>query len=137
MVKHKKVKYYYDGELAKLLAEKIKEHFLAFNDKDFINKISISVDDLELKARVEVFADCLHEFLPKDYKKSISILLKILGPENEQETGMFSEGYWLMPVAFFVDFADMVFPPSSFLHEPIHFGRNGESVKRLEVSLQG
>ena len=30
-------------------------------------------------------------------------MLKILGPENENETGMFKEYYWLMPVALFVE----------------------------------
>jgi 3-methyladenine DNA glycosylase AlkC len=29
--------------------------------------------------------------------------MKILGPENEKETGMFTEGYWIMPIAKFVE----------------------------------
>ena len=33
----------------------------------------------------------------------MKILLKILGPENENETGMFKEYYWLMPVALFIE----------------------------------
>ena len=103
MTEYKKIKYYFDEELAVLLVEKIKEKFPSFNEDEFIKKISLSVDELELKARVEVFADSLHELLPKDYKNSVSILLKILGPENKKETGMFSEGYWLMPIAFFVE----------------------------------
>ena len=103
MSEYKKLKYYYDNELAQLLAGKIKEPFPEFNDKAFINKISNSVDDLELKARVEIFADCLHEFLPGNYKKAVSILVRILGPENNKETGMFTEGYWLMPVAYYIE----------------------------------
>jgi 3-methyladenine DNA glycosylase AlkC len=31
------------------------------------------------------------------------ILLKILGPENKTEEGMFTNGYFLMPVAYFVE----------------------------------
>jgi 3-methyladenine DNA glycosylase AlkC len=30
-------------------------------------------------------------------------LLAILAPENDEETGMFKQGYWLMPVAKFVE----------------------------------
>jgi 3-methyladenine DNA glycosylase AlkC len=103
MPEHKKLKYYYDKELAKLLAGKIKDPFPEFDDITYIKKVSISVDELELKARVEIFADCLHEFLPSNYKKAVSILVKILGPENKKETGMFTEGYWLMPVAYFIE----------------------------------
>jgi len=31
------------------------------------------------------------------------LLEQILGEENEKETGMFTEGYWLMPIAKFVE----------------------------------
>jgi len=38
-----------------------------------------------------------------NYCDALNILKKILGPENAKETGMFTEGYWLMPVAFYVE----------------------------------
>ena len=103
MAEYKKLKYYFDRELALLLADKIKDHVHDFNEKDFINCICDSIDNLELKARVELIADCLHQHLPDKYEKAVSALLKILGPENESETGMFTIGYWLMPIAFFVE----------------------------------
>ena len=103
MAEYKKLKYYFDKELAELLAVRIKDQFKKFNDKDFIESISDTVEDLELKARVEVITDCLQKFLPDNFEKALSILLKILGPENKKETGMFIEGYWLMPIAFFVE----------------------------------
>jgi 3-methyladenine DNA glycosylase AlkC len=99
----KKLKYYYDKELAELLAQKIVGVYPDFNELLFIKKIAKKIDKLELKARVEVFADCLYEFLPENYKETITIIHQILGPENTNETGMFTEGYWLMPIAFYVE----------------------------------
>lgn len=103
MAEYKQLKYYYDKELAQNLAKKIKSHYSPFKDKAFIKKVSQEVDDLELKARVAVITEALKEYLPENYKESVQILLKILGPENKNETGMFTEYYWLMPVAFFVE----------------------------------
>jgi len=103
MAEYKKVKYYYNGELAQDLAEKIKPHYPAFDQATFIRMITDKVDDLELKARVNVFADALRACLPEDFPQAADILHKILGPENPNETGMFTEGYWLMPGAYFVE----------------------------------
>lgn len=103
MAEYKKLKYYYDKELAELLSEKIKAVYPEFEDKAYIKSVTNSLDGLELKPRVEVFADKLRESLPVGFKDSVSVLVKILGPENENETGMFKEGYWLMPVALFVE----------------------------------
>ena len=103
MAEYKKLKYYFDKELAKLISGKIEQVYPEFQSKKFVKTIADSVDDMELKARVEVITDALHHYLPADYKKGAGILLQILGPENENETGMFKEGYWLMPVAFFVE----------------------------------
>ncbi len=103
MAEFKQLKFYYGKELAELLAEKIKPAYSKFDSKSFIKTVSKEVKDLELKARVEVITDALKEHLPKSYKSAVKILLKILGPENENETGMFKEYYWLMPVALFVE----------------------------------
>jgi len=103
MAEFKQLKFYYGKELAELLADKIKPVYSKFDSKSFIKTVSKEVKDLELKARVEVITDALREHLPKNYKSAAKILLKILGPENENETGMFKEYYWLMPVAFFVE----------------------------------
>jgi hypothetical protein len=37
------------------------------------------------------------------YAEALAILLQILGPENTEETGMFSNFYWLMPVGKFIE----------------------------------
>lgn len=103
MAEYKKFKYYYNKDLAEFLAQKIENHYHEFKSNEFIKKISSQVNDLELKARVEVFADNLLVFLPDNYSEALNILLKILGPEIENETGMFKDGYWLMPIAYFVE----------------------------------
>ena len=101
--KHKKLKFWFDKDLAILLSDKIRKHYPMFDDKGFVREIAAGIEHLELKDRVEFIADVLYAKLPSDYSQSIKLLLKILGPENEKETGMFTEGYWLMPVAKYVE----------------------------------
>ena len=103
MTEYKQLKYYYGKELAELLSEKIRPIYPEFKYRKFINRIDKKTKNLELKDRVEVITDSLNEFLPSDYDKAIDILLEILGPENQNETGMFKEYYWLMPVSFFIE----------------------------------
>ena len=100
---YKKLKYWFDKDLAKLLAGKIRSEYGSFDSRGFIRIISDGTQNLELKDRVEFIADTLKEKLPDEYKEAIRILKRILGPENEKETGMFTEGYWLMPVAKYVE----------------------------------
>ncbi len=97
------LKYYFDQKLALRLAELIHPIHPHFNKKAFIELVTLEVENKELKARVEVIADALQQYLPSDYKEALAILLKILGPENKTEEGMFANGYFLMPVAYFVE----------------------------------
>lgn len=100
---HRQLKYYYDKKLAINLADKILKVHPKFQKQKFVSMIDKKIKNLELKDRVETIADTLHEFLPDEYPKAIKILLQILGPPNKNETGMFKEGYWLLPVALFVE----------------------------------
>ena len=52
---------------------------------------------------MEFIANQLRANLPTDYTQALDVLLKILGPENENETGMFSEYFWVMPIAKYVE----------------------------------
>ena len=97
------VKNYFDGKLATLLATKIIEAYPAFDSEAFVATVEQQVEPLELKARVAVISAALRDHLPTDYGAAVDVLLAILGPENPGETGMFTEGYWLMPVAHFVE----------------------------------
>ena len=100
---YKKLKYWFDKELAILLATKLQEVEPKFGRKEFVATIDRKVTALELKDRVEVIADELYDKLGRDYKKALPTLLKILGPKNEQETGMFTNFYWVMPIAKFIE----------------------------------
>lgn len=99
----KKLKYWFDADLANLLSSKLKEVHPEFNNKRFIKNITSKIENYELKDRVEIFADELFVELDSNYKIGINYLVKILGPENEEETGMFKEYYWVMPIAKYVE----------------------------------
>lgn len=100
-----KLKEYFGGNLAALLAEKIAAVEPGFEGKSFLRSINKTIGALELKARVNLIAEELKHRLMSDhdYPKALTALLQILGPENPNETGMFKTGYWLMPVAKFVE----------------------------------
>ena len=100
---YKKLKYWFDKDLAILLSGKIQEHCGLFDVEGFIEKIEDGTKNLELKDRVELIADQLREKLPAEFIQALNILYQILGPENENETGMFTEGYWVMPIAKYVE----------------------------------
>lgn len=100
---YKQLKLWFDKDLAKLLSNKILEVETSFDSKIFISKVEKNVDALELKDRVELIADKLHQTLEKPYPESLAILSQILGPENEEETGMFANFYWVMPIAKYVE----------------------------------
>lgn len=100
---YKKLKLWFDHELAKLLSEKIAPHYPAFPATVFVSTIRENVDELELKDRVEFIADAFADYLPGDYENQLAILLKTVGPRNPDGTGMFTEFYWLMPMAKFIE----------------------------------
>lgn len=100
---YKKLKYWFDGELAVNLAEKIGHRYPGFDTEKFVQRISAGVGGLELKDRVELMADALAENMFPEYTHSLKILIDILGPENPLETGIFTEGYWVMPIAKYVE----------------------------------
>ncbi len=100
---YKKLKYWFDKDLADRLADKLSVVDPAFDRKTFIQNATAGLEPLELKDRVEKMADALYARYHGDYPKGVSSLIKILGPENENETGMFTEYYWVMPIAKFVE----------------------------------
>ncbi len=100
---YKKLKYWFDKDLAELLAEKICDIKPDFKRSDFINAVDAKVRDLELKDRVEKIADELFIWLGEDYESGLAVLMQTLGPENKEETGMFRDFYWIMPIAKYVE----------------------------------
>ncbi len=94
---------YFGVNLALLLAGKIKPVHQSFDDKKFIASVKKQCVTQSLTQRVETIADNLQLLLPANYPKAIHILHKIMGEENPNETGMFKEFYWLMPVGKFIE----------------------------------
>lgn len=89
--------------LAKLLAEKITVVHKKFDSSEFVKETKKAVVGKSYTQRIEIIADLLKKYLPKKYPQALAILIKILGPENKEETGMFTNFYWLMPVGKFVE----------------------------------
>lgn len=100
---YKQLKLWFDEELANSLAKKIEPLYSKFSKKEFIKQINSKVNNLELKARIELIADELYKQFNSDYLLGLDYLSQILGPENEKETGMFKEYYWIMPIAKYVE----------------------------------
>lgn len=103
MSDYQPLKYYFDKMLAEELGARIVEVYPQFALAEFVGQVAAQVEALELKERVTVIAVALRDHLPSAYPAALTILCQILGPENEGETGIFSEGYQLMPVAHFVE----------------------------------
>lgn len=99
----KQLKLWFDKDLAILLSDRILEIKPAFDSNAFIKKVDEGVQVLELKDRVELIADELRRALGKSYPENLALLSQILGPENKEETGMFNNFYWVMPIAKFVE----------------------------------
>ena len=99
---YKKHKLWFDKGLAEMLADKILCRGLDFDKKSFVKNIDRQVANLELKDRIAVFADELHQHLNRDYQYAIHSMMQILGEENKEETGMFTNFYWVIPIAFYV-----------------------------------
>lgn len=94
---------FFGDNLARILAQKIKKVYPAFDARNFVQKVCKEKEGKTYSERVELLADMLYEFLPKEYERAVNILLSILGPENEHETGMFTHFYWIMPIGKFVE----------------------------------
>ncbi len=97
-----KVKDWFGENLANLLAEKIKSVYPEFDSKGYIKTIRKAYEPLEYKDRLALHAATLRTYLPDDYTKALPILLEIFGPENPEETGMFTGWWWLMPVGHYI-----------------------------------
>lgn len=96
-------KRYFGYELAERLSVKIAAIHPRFPAAVFLADIRRSnITELELLARVNLLAAALRRHLPEHYPEALETLEGIYGQENPNETGMFTFGYWLWPVASFI-----------------------------------
>lgn len=100
---YKQLKLWFDKDLATLLSEKILQVYPDFSKKTFVKTIDEGVIDLELKDRVAFIAKQLDVAVSLPFAEQAQIWTSILGPENEEETGMFKDYYWVMPIAKHVE----------------------------------
>ncbi len=89
--------------LAELLSERIIQVYPKFDSARYISAIGQKCEGLSYTKRVELHADELALYMPSDYEKAIGLFVKILGPENPNETGMFTNYYWLLPIGKYVE----------------------------------
>lgn len=103
MAEDKGITKWFGDNLAELLANKICKVHKSFDKSSYIARIKKECKDLGYTKRIELHADVLRELLPQSYPKAIKILIPILGEENPNETGMFTNFYWIMPIGKFVE----------------------------------
>lgn len=103
MAESTKITDVFDASLANLLGDKIRLNHPVFDSSSFTEYTSQNVPGKTYTQRVEIIADGLRRFLPEDYLEALGLLLMILGPENPEETGMFSNYYWILPIGKFVE----------------------------------
>ncbi len=103
MAKDRSITQYFGDNLAKLLAEKIQVVYKDFDSATYIKNIREKCGTLGYTKRIELHAEELYQLLPDTYAQSIKILTQILGAENPNETGMFKEFYWILPIGKFVE----------------------------------
>lgn len=88
--------------LAKLLSDKILVEYPEFNSKHFISSVENLVIQKTYTERIFIISEQLRNYLPQNYEKALSILISILGNENPNQTGMFTNYYWVMPIGKFI-----------------------------------
>ncbi|MBC7811011.1 MAG: DNA alkylation repair protein, partial [Burkholderiales bacterium] len=71
--------------------------------EDFVHDVAAQIEPLELKARVSLIAAILRRYLPTEYPQAVSVLLQTLGPELTETEGIFNDGWYVLPMAQFVE----------------------------------
>ncbi|HBH49472.1 MAG TPA: 3-methyladenine DNA glycosylase [Bacteroidales bacterium] len=94
---------YFGRNLAELLSERINPVYPEFDSSNFCAKVEKEIVNKTYTQRIILFAELLYQHLPQNYKHSTHILTSILGDENPNETGMFTNYYWVMPIGKFVE----------------------------------
>lgn len=103
MTNNKNITQWFGVNLAELLAQKIAGVRKDFDAKAYISFIRQRCESLSYSKRVELHATALKTYLPSSYPKAVDLLMSILGEENPYETGMFTQYYWVLPIAKFVE----------------------------------
>lgn len=94
---------FYDDAFAGLLASRVESVLPEFSRRRFLETLMGQLGGKAFSARIDLFALALERGLPGAYAQHIRALLPLLGPALQTETGMFKQGWWLFPVARYVE----------------------------------
>jgi 3-methyladenine DNA glycosylase AlkC len=131
MTQDKSITSWFGANLASILAEKITKVHPDFDKSRYLDFIKQNIQDLSYSQRVELHADALKNFLPDSYSTAVAVLMKILGRENPNETGMFTHYYWILPIGKFVEKYGLAdFETSMFAIQEITKRNTGEYAIR-------
>jgi 3-methyladenine DNA glycosylase AlkC len=103
MTKDYTITNWFGQNLAQLLSEKILLVYPNFNSQNYIQAIKNQCEGLSYTQRIILHANQLKNYLPSSFKESAKILVSILGPENPNEIGMFTNFYLVLPIGKFVE----------------------------------
>ncbi|MDR2924397.1 MAG: DNA alkylation repair protein [Azoarcus sp.] len=93
----------YDNAFAVGLAGRVEAILPGFSRSRFLETLVGQLEGKAFSACIELFAQAFERGLPGAYAQHIRALVPLLGPALQTETGMFKEGWWLFPVARYVE----------------------------------
>lgn len=96
-------KLHFGAESAEILGKEIIAVYPDFDLDGYVKEVEAEVEGLELKDRVMKMAIGLRKRLPQHYPTAVQILVDSLGDEIAGGEGMFTDGWYLMPTARFVE----------------------------------
>ncbi len=73
-----------------------------FDQEGFLTESCTGIDSLSYGDRAKKIRDALAAYLPERFEDAVSILVKSLGPEPEEDAIKGYEGFYVMPLTMFV-----------------------------------
>lgn len=98
-----KHKDWYRLEYIKIFCAELNKQNHILDQQSFHNQYKKHYRDLELKDRLELIARLYDEMVEGDYTYKLSQLKNLFGPPLENESGMFTYGFYLYPLSKFVE----------------------------------
>jgi 3-methyladenine DNA glycosylase AlkC len=98
-----KFKESFDGLYVRMLADKLATVSPEFVPGAFVAALDGALAAQEFLARMDILAGALDRHVPGDYAARLAIFHQILGDELATEAGMFTQGWWLWPIARYVE----------------------------------
>lgn len=107
------LKRYFNGECAHRITKLLQDRLPDLDGEEFAGAVDSRIQGLELKDRVMVIAEELRLRIPDDYVTAVGMLVDSLGDELREDQGMFTESWFLMPVARYVEEYGIEYPHES------------------------